>query len=463
MGWDLSFAHRIEVIQTSTFRQFLIFVLLFSVFVTILFGAIYNRVAEAEGRRIDELISTDVNILSREPVESIIYFVNHRVTGDYHHVAYAGLFDRDERFVAGNLVEIPADLKFDGSVSIVTAKPTDGTLTNSEREPNIRAAARRLEDGRILVIGRNGNSLTILLSVVSSSLLIGSIPAWIVALSSGIYFSYRTQLRAKNVYRAVERIMNGHIGERLPIFGQRDELDKLASLVNRMLDEIERLMREIKATGDDIAHDLRTPLTRVRARLERSLRPTADAIELRDSITAGIAGLDQALAVVTGLLRIRELENDRRQFGFTDVDLSELVLLIDELYQPTAEMNDLTLRSTAPQSCRVLGDRDLLMEALGNLVDNAIKFVPRGGVIDVLISQEDGATILTVVDTGPGIAPEERELVFNRFYRSEKARHIQGTGLGLSLVAAIAKLHRAEVRIRNEMPGCKIDFIFPNN
>jgi signal transduction histidine kinase len=272
--------------------------------------------------------------------------------------------------------------------------------------------------------------------------------------------SWRAQTRVKEVNIAAVRIMRGHLRERLPVRGSSDDFDRLAISVNRMLDEIERLLDEVKATGDEIAHDLRTPLTRVRARLENARRKGASAEEYESVIEKSMQGLDQALAIITALLRIREIEAGRRRAGFRQVELAEIVTAVDDLYQPIAEDKNIRVSLDIAETPRLFGDRDLLIEAVGNLVDNAIKFTPEGRTVNVALTVRRGWPLIQVADTGPGIAEDERETVFLRFHRSASAQQVPGVGLGLSLVAAIAKLHDIRITLRDDVPGCMVELAF---
>jgi hypothetical protein len=263
--------------------------------------------------------------------------------------------------------------------------------------------------------------------------------------------------------RAVDRIMEGGLHERLPAGRGRDEMERLAGSVNRMLDRLEHLLDEIKGVGDDIAHDLRTPLARVRAGLDRArLRPQGtDALQA--AIDRAITDLDGCFAIITALLRIGEIENGRRRGGFARLDLREIAGEIVELYEPLAEAAGNQLSSDAGAPVPLSGDRDLLIELAANLVDNAIKFTPAGGSVRLSTLERDGAPVLCVADTGIGIAPDERGAVLKRFYRSDKSRHIDGSGLGLSLVGAIARLHGARIAITGPAggPGTCVEVSFP--
>ena len=205
---------------------------------------------------------------------------------------------------------------------------------------------------------------------------------------------------------------------------------------------LEEALQEAKVVGDNIAHDLRTPLTRVRIRLERGREHASTLEELRAVNDQAIAGLDQSLTTITALLRITEIENSRRREGFSEVQLAPLIREVGDLYDPIAEDKGVILWVEAPDVATVHGDRDLLFEAVANLVDNAVKFTPEGGRVELVVFHQEGETVIRVTDTGPGIPEIEREAVTQRFYRSDKTRNTKGLGLGLSMVAAIVKLHR---------------------
>ena len=216
---------------------------------------------------------------------------------------------------------------------------------------------------------------------------------------------------------------------------------------------LEEALQEAKVVGDNIAHDLRAPLTRVRLRLERGREHAATLEELRAVADQAIAGLDQSLTTITALLRITEIENSRRRERFSEVQLAPLIHEVGDLYDPIAEDKKITLRVETPEAACVQGDRDLLFEAITNLVDNAVKFTPEGGRVELALLYQEGETVIRVSDTGPGIPEIEREAVTQRFYRSEKTRNTKGLGLGLSMVAAIVKLHSFRLKI-SAGPGC---------
>jgi signal transduction histidine kinase len=450
----LFYVFLIDLIQGTSFRLACGFAGFFAASTLALFLFIYWQTAGSEIGRIEALIANDARIVAAEPTDAVQRFVETRVTGDFHRLSYAALFDPDGRPIAGNLDALPAGLPADGIVHITRIQPSDSLIDGYE---SVRAVERRLDDGKLLVIGRNSEELERLRKELISALELGLIPAVIAALAGGVFLSWRTENRVKEVHRAAERIMHGHLRQRLPVQGTRDEFDKLSNSVNLMLDEIERLLDELKATGDEIAHDLRTPLTRVRARLENTRRTEASPQELEAAIDKALVGLDQALAIITALLRIRELEVGRRRAGFRQVDLSEVVAAIHDLYQPLADDKEVTLSLAADGPVPIYGDQDLLIEAIGNLVDNAVKFTPNGGAVRIGLARRNGKPVIRIDDNGPGIALNERGNVFTRFYRSDRTKGIQGVGLGLSLVAAITRLHGITIAIGDNEPGCMVE------
>src|ERR1017187_4260678 len=224
---------------------------------------------------------------------------------------------------------------------------------------------------------------------------------------------------------------------------------------------LEEALQEAKVVGDNIAHDLRTPLTRVRIRLERGREHASTLEEFRAVADQAIAGLDQSLTTITALLRITEIEHSRRREGFSEVQLAPLIREVGDLYDPIAEDKGVILRFEVADGATVQGDRDLLFEAVTNLVDNAVKFTPQGGRVELVVLYQEGETVIRVIDTGPGIPEIEREAGTQRFYRSDKTRNTKGLGLGLSMVAAIIKLHSFRLTI-SAGPGCTAEIACPN-
>jgi signal transduction histidine kinase len=323
----------------------------------------------------------------------------------------------------------------------------------------VRAVAWHAADGRLVILGYDLDELEDVQNLIVRALGLGLLPALVLSLAAGVTLARRAQHRIGLVHEAVGRIVQGHLAERLPLRGSGDDMDRLAMAVNGMLGEIEHLVGEIQGVGDNIAHDLRTPLTRVRARLERGREEATTPEDFRLCIDRSIASVDQALSVVSAVLRIGEIEHGRRRSGFTRIDLSQVARDAFELYEPLAEERGLTLQLSAESKAPAIGDADLLLEAIGNLLDNALKYGPPGSVVVLAVRRDAGELVMSVVDRGPGIAIADRDRVLQRFQRLEKSRTVSGSGLGLSLVAAITVLHGFRLRIGDAQPGCTVDIV----
>ena len=326
----------------------------------------------------------------------------------------------------------------------------------------IRAIARRMPNGDALVIGREVDETREISHVVAQALALGLLPALCLCLLAGAWLSMRAQKRVEEVNQRVQRIIAGDLRERLPHRDVDEPFSKLTVIVNGMLDEMEAMIHALAGVGNDIAHDLRTPLTRARLALERGRTNAATLEQLQIVVDKAIANIDQSLAIITALLRLAEIENSRRSAAFGTVSLYEMLQEVCDIYEPIAENKSIELRVGVQQQLSVRGDRDLLFEAVANLVDNAIKFTPEGGRVDVELMRGDDEAVVRVSDTGPGINDQEREAVLRRFYRSDKIRSTPGVGLGLNLVAAIVKLHGFRLAI-HPGPGGRLEVICPNH
>jgi hypothetical protein len=427
-----------ELFRTSTFRLTASFAATFAASTVSLFAFIYWQTTVVETERVNDALVRDAAAIASEEITEVRQSLKLRLAADYHRVTYASLFTKDGQPIIGNMDRLPNAVRPDGLAQRTTI---DITEAGEIKREVVLLVARRLANGQILVIGRSVDSLDNLRTIVVRALEGGGAPALLLALAVGALLSRRTQRQVQSVHLAAERIMRGDLRERLPVRGSFDDIDRLAGSVNHLLDEIERLIEEAKNTTDNIAHDLRTPLTRVRSRLERARESAKTREELQEMVDRSIIGLDQTLRIITALLRISQIEGGRRRANFSSVDLTTVVAEMGDLLEPFAEEQGVQLIVEAAATSPLLGDRDLLSEAIANLVDNAIKFTPSGGQVRLSAAQEENVPVLRVIDTGPGIPPDEREAVIRRFYRSDKSRHIEGFGLGLSLVDAIVKLH----------------------
>jgi signal transduction histidine kinase len=405
---------------------------------------------------IGRVVTDRADAFAALPPQQRLQAMNEHLAGDPLHVKIAGLFDAQGHRISGNIDSLPSSLRTD-------APPQELLVTRLEssgrEQQMVEAIARQLSDGQTLVVGRALDEVTQIRRTVERALLWGLIPALCLGLLAGALLSIRAQGRVEQVNRLVQHIVAGDLRERLPTQRSKDPFNELAILINGMLDEIEALVRSVAGVGDDIAHDLRTPLTRVRVILERARQNATSLDQLRTAVDQSIVGLDQSLGIITALLRIAEIEHGRRLAGFGEVALAELVREVGDLYEPIAEDKGVALIVQASEQMRARADRDLLFEAIANLVDNAVKFTPRGGLVKLELCRVANEAVVRVSDTGPGIAVEERDLVKRRFYRSDKSRTEPGLGLGLSLVNAIVKLHGFRLTM-SPGPGCVAQLTF---
>jgi signal transduction histidine kinase len=259
-----------------------------------------------------------------------------------------------------------------------------------------------------------------------------------------------------------QAIIDGDIAVRMPVRGTTDELDRLAATLNRMLDRIGTLMESLRQVSTDVAHDLRTPLTRLRNQLE-SLTRENDGRASRESIDAAIAEVDAILGTFAAVLRISQIESGARRAGFRRVDLTKIAANVVEAFRPSAEENHQTLTLTADQPAVFDGDSEMITQMIANLVENAIMHAGPGTVVRVLCGKVAGTIQLAVIDNGPGVPVAERERLFDRFHRLESSRSTPGNGLGLALVAAVARLHGADASLHDAEPGLEARIVFKPN
>jgi signal transduction histidine kinase len=442
-----------EFVQSTTVRWALAVAGAFGVCTLLLFGFVYWQTATYLTENLDAIIIADARLNNAEARDQELKFVMQHLIEDPRRVKLAELFGPDKVPIAGNVEAMPPGVLLDDTPR--TTKLVRVDIRGRELQ-TARVIAGRLPSGDILLIGHDAGDVRQIGQVVARSLGLGLLPAVCLALLTGTWLSKRAQRRIDEMNRQVQLVVGGDLKERLPVSGYDDPLNRLATIVNGMLDQIEHLVGELSSVGDDIAHDLRTPLTRVRAILERGRDNALTLQDLSIATDRAIAGLDQSLAIITALLRIAEIDHSRRHAGMATVQLAEILRAVHELYHPIAEDKGVSLQLDLTNAATVSGDHDLLLEAVANLVDNAVKFTPAHGSVALRLLQRPEGPAVRVEDTGPGISDNERDTVFTRFYRSDRSRHAVGVGLGLSLVAAIVKLHGFRLAIIDG-PGCLIE------
>jgi signal transduction histidine kinase len=447
-----------QFMRSNTFHWAFMVAGVFAVFIIVLFGFIYWKIDDYLTARSDRVITAQLEGIAALPPERRLEAIDERLRQDPRGVQLAAIFAADGHRMTGNLESLPRGLRIDADAQGADIVRTD---RNGREHQTVRAIARRMRNGDVLVLGRNVDEAREISHVVGQALALGLLPGFSLCLLAGAWLSVRAQKRVQEVNQRVQRIIGGDLRERLPYRSVDEPFSKLAVIVNGMLDEMETMIHALAGVGNDIAHDLRTPLTRARLTLERGRTNAATLEQLQAVADKAIAGIDQSLTIITALLRLAEIENSRRSAGFGTVALDDMLREVCDIYEPIAENKNIALRVGATQPLTVRGDRDLLIEAVANLVDNAIKFTPEGGNVEIALLRGEDETIVRVTDTGCGISEQEREAVLRRFYRSDKIRNTPGVGLGLNLVAAIVKLHGFRMAIRSG-PGCRVEIVCPD-
>lgn len=433
-----------DVWRTTTARLTVLYGLIFAVGILTLLGVVYWQSALYLNHRSDRILKARAEVFMKAAPADLPQEIRQGLAIDGAQINVYALFSRDGTPLVGNLRQLPDRLKPDGGS--IDMKPT------ADFPNEARLIARRLPWGEILVVGRDVSQLTEMRAIVLQALAWSAVVIILTGFVLGAALSLSPLRRVRALQAAGREIAAGDFQRRMPMSRRRDELDMFAATVNHMIEEVERLMAEVKGATETIAHDLRTPLTRARARLHRLQQSLGEGDARAEDALQVMDELDTVLGRFSAILRISELEARSRKAGFTPTDLADLARQAVELYGPLAEERDVKLRAAIEAKATIEADPKLLFEALSNLVDNAVKFTPAGG--RVLVKVEAGPR-LVVQDDGPGVPLEEQAAVLQRFYRGERDRLTPGSGLGLSIVAAIVRLHGFSLRLEDAHPGLK--------
>jgi signal transduction histidine kinase len=441
-----------ELRRTTSFRLAMLFLLLFGTAALLLCGFLYWQTKDFLSEREDETLVTEQAAFDGLDASDLRELLAAHVVMDPHLQRPLTLFGPAGERVAGSPVGPP-----------VLAQPSDQpftfTLRHNGRPVYFRGLIRHLPDRHYLLVAHDMTSIRAFGNLVLESCLWGGLATVLLGLTGAAIAGADALRRIEGVTRAIQRIVRGDLSGRLPTRGDSGDLDRLAQEINFMLAEIERLMLEVKGVCDNVAHDLRTPLTRLLAGLERARRSAGSAEDYAAAVDEGIEEIRGLLKTFAAVLRIAEVESGARRAGFAYLDLSEIGADVVEFYAPIAEQKGVALSQAGDAAVVMRGDPSLLFEAIGNLVDNALKFTPPGGRVDVRTFANDGGRGIEVSDSGPGIPADQREAVLRRFYRTEQSRHTPGSGLGLALVAGVAGLHDMAIAITDANPGCRVALI----
>ncbi|RFU48261.1 HAMP domain-containing sensor histidine kinase [Paraburkholderia sp. DHOC27] len=419
-----------------------------------LLGLIGAAVTGDMERETDVVMEWQFIYFDSMPHSELADAIHRRLEHERMHTNYYGLFSPTGQLIAGDVLSLPPGLPHDRRG--VTLQHTL-QIQGGEPSPVVRAMAEQRHDGETLVLARDLTHILRIRETIINALIGGGVLCLVAGVVGGLALSVRQVQRLKAIRRVTLGIAQGDLAQRLPI-GGRDEIDMLAHLVNHMLEEVERLMNEVKGACDGIAHDLRTPLAHVRTLLghiaERA--ETGDDIALSTLVERARSETDALLDRFRAMLRISEIGTLQRRGGFGEVELKTLIDEVAELYEPLGEARAIQFVVEAEAVPPIHGDRALLFEAFSNLLDNAFKFCPDGSTVNMTLKQTADGPLVTIADNGPGIPPDEREAVLQRFYRGESTRHLSGSGLGLSIVSAVFRVHDFTMHIGNNAPGTRI-------
>ena len=442
--------------RSSSSRLLALYSSLFVIWSGILMGVMYYEVSTYLDNLAKHSLLQRQHLFSHFQGQQLLDALAVSMTFDIRGIDAYGLFDNQQRYLSGALDHVPKGLPLDGKIHMLSdcADSDDPSLPADSCD----AVATQTLDGRWLILVRDNGSLFAVTRIILHALFWGVTLTIIPGIAGWHLLRRRPLRRIRAIQASAEAIIAGDLTRRLPLSDRRDELDMLAAIVNAMLERIERLMNEVKGVCDNIAHDLRTPLTRLRAQLYRIQQQADESSPLAGQLDSVLGEADTLMARFRGLLRISELEDRQRRSGFVHLDPLPMLHELHDFYLPLAEEGELTFKLQLPATLPPLnGDRALLFEAVANLLSNSIKFTPPGGEVILRGIDAGGHTRIEVLDSGPGIALAERDAVFQRFYRTEGGNQQSGFGLGLSIVAAIVSLHGFTLDLgESELGGARL-------
>jgi signal transduction histidine kinase len=364
------------------------------------------------------------------------------------------LMDPLNKSIAGNLVQWPAGVTGSDSWYELPINRPGGTSIALLRDYDLQGGYR-------LIVGRDVRARAELRRLLQAGLLWAMGIMAVLGLIGAFVIRSLFRRMIRDISATTRAIARGDLTRRVPKTGDGDEFDELAGIINDMLDRITRLMDGVREVSNSIAHDLRTPITRARTRLEDAALHAHSTDDLKSAIERATDDLDGIVAVFQALLRIAEIEAGARRSAFAPFDVAPLLLDIDEFYHAVAEENGITLQTNVTGPLPLLGDRELVQQAIANLLDNALKFSPANTTISFTASRQNDTIEISIADQGPGISDADRDRATERFFRAESARNTNGSGLGLALVSAVANLHNGTLRLRDNSPGLRAVLTLP--
>lgn len=456
-----------RIVSTFTFRLALVYVGLFSLSVILLFAFIYTFAMNYLQTQIMDAIRLQYDYLLNEYNENGSYGMEERikelVAKDEEGNQIYLLVNRDYEKLAGNLNEWPAAATKEGSFgkegNWVRFRIED--MRGSEKGIAVKALMVPLSKWRFVVIGQSLQNKERIEQIIVQTFWASLLLTVCMALIGAIIMTRSITQRINVINRSAATIMGGHLSTRIPYTQGGDEFDELSMNLNSMLDRIESLLESLSQFSSNIAHDLRSPLTRIINRLDAGLRSMNRDSAVHQLLEENIHDLEELVATFNSILKITELEANPEFRPFEPCDLSRILSNLAEFYEPYAAEKHIALSSNIVAPVTIIGEKNLLNQAFANILDNAVKFTPNGGAISIACARVENFAEVIIADNGPGIAELYRHKVFEKFFRMEQSRNTKGNGLGLSLVAAIARIHNADIALEDNQPGLRVRIRMP--
>lgn len=448
-------------LHSLSFRLALVYIGLFCTSVAVLMGLYYWVSVVRPTNEIKVEVSREAKLLSQiyeiGGDDALVAELRRRSVRPNKRMAFHVFIDKRGHVAIANLPSWPK-IAARGWLEI----EADVHLDGDETDHNALVKDQVFKDGARLIVGRDSEDLDDREQIVATAAVWIICGTLLLGMAGGLLMSRAIRMRIDAVNTAARTVMRGDLSGRVPVRGTGDDFDRLGETLNLMLSRIEDLFEAVRRVSDNVAHELRTPLSRLLVRLERLSEEAGDSAQdmaAREAVAQALEEARRLQRIFNALLRISRIEGQRNLIEIRDSDVSSLVADVAEFHEPAATVRSINLHSDIVPDLRADVDVDLIFQALSNLLDNALKYTPIGGKIELRASQIGNKLLLTVSDNGPGLKAEDRDRVTERFYRGAASRQVPGEGLGLSLVAAIAQQHGAELVFRDNDPGLSVELI----
>jgi signal transduction histidine kinase len=450
----------LDYLRSSTFRLAISYMVLFVGSALLLLGFFYWSTVAFMARQTEDAINAEIgwlyNLYLEKGMPSLLETVKERARVSGQDGSVYAVLQPNGRVVAGNLQGMPSPA--DDADGVMSFHYRD--VMDNGRQMQIRGHVRLLDSGQYLFVGRDISENIALQHVNDRALVWGLLVMTVLGLLGGVIMSRRVLRHIERINRTTREIMAGDMSRRIPTRGTSDDFDQLAVNLNAMLDQIAKLMDGIRHVSNSVAHDLRTPLTRLRNQLEALSHSLGEDSPQAEQLEKSIADADHLLSTFSGLLRIARIEAGGHKTDLGIVDLAALMRDACELYDAVAEAKHISMVLDADNPASILGDRDMIFQAISNLIDNAIKYAPENGHIGLGVYPDVDNIVVRIADNGPGIPQSDYDRVVQRFYRGDQSRSTTGSGLGLSLVDAVANMHGASLEFTDNNPGLVVSLSF---